>query len=92
MSVVVVRGALLVPVGGVLVAHYYLRPEGLTIDDAFVAALYDTQGPLRGVLLPGMVAWIAGAVAYFASRSAGGTIPALVVSVAVYRALYTPNP
>jgi NCS1 family nucleobase:cation symporter-1 len=85
----VVLGALLVPVGGVLVAHYYLRPEGPTIDDVFVAALYDTQGPLRGVLLPGMVAWIAGAVAYFASGSAGGTIPALVVSVAVYRALYT---
>ena len=28
--------------------------------EEFVAALYDTQGPLRGVLLPGMVAWIAG--------------------------------
>jgi hypothetical protein len=56
----------------------------VAITEAFVASLYDTGGPLRGVLLPGMAAWIAGAAAYFVAGSAGGTIPAFAVSVLVY--------
>ena len=78
----VILGALLIPVGGILIAHYYL-PQ-VVVDEAFVAELYDASGPFRGVLLPGMAAWTAGAAAYFLAGSAGGTIPAFAVSVLVY--------
>jgi len=78
----VILGALLIPVGGILIAHYYLRQ--VVVDDTFVAELYDPSGRFRGVLLPGMAAWTAGAAAYFLAGSAGETIPAFAVSVLVY--------
>ena len=76
---------MLVPVGGVLVAHYYVRP--VQADERFLAQLYDPTGPFRGVSIPGMAAWLAGAVAFFASESIGGTLPALLVSTGVYLAM-----
>ena len=80
-----VLGAVLVPVGGVLIAHYYIgRP---VVDEAFIAELYDPAGSFRGVSVPGMVAWGAGAAAFFAAGSVGGTLPALTVSIVVYRVL-----
>jgi NCS1 family nucleobase:cation symporter-1 len=78
----VILGALLIPVGGVLIAHYYL--QHVDASDASIDKLYDTGGPLRGMRLPGMAAWTAGAAAYFVAGSAGGTIPAFAVSVVVY--------
>ena len=84
-SFMIVLGAVLVPVGGVLIAHYYLQP--VQIDESFIAQLYDADGPFRGVLIPGVAAWAAGAAAFFASASIGGTLPALIVSVGVYLTL-----
>ena len=81
----VVLGAVLVPVGGVLIAHYYVRR--VLVDEAFIAQLYDPDGPFRGVSIPGVAAWLAGAVVFFASESIGGTMPALAVSVGVYLTL-----
>jgi NCS1 family nucleobase:cation symporter-1 len=78
-------GALLVPVGGVLIAHYYVRPP--VLDESFIASLYDPAGVFRGVSAAGVTAWAAGAAAFFASGSIGGTLPALAVSVIVYRGL-----
>jgi hypothetical protein len=40
--------------------------------------LYDETGPFRGVSVPALLAWAAGAV-FFAMGSIGGTIPALAV-------------
>jgi nucleobase:cation symporter-1, NCS1 family len=80
-----ILGALLVPVGGVLVAHYYIRRP--RIDEAFIAELYDATGSFRGVKIAGVTAWAAGAAAFFAAGSIGGTLPALAVSVGVYCAL-----
>jgi NCS1 family nucleobase:cation symporter-1 len=79
-------GALLVPVGGVLVAHYYgrRRPH---VDEALIAELYDKAGAFRGVNVAGVGAWAAGAVAFFAAGSIGGTLPALIVSIVVYTGL-----
>jgi purine-cytosine permease-like protein len=80
-----ILGALLVPVGGVLVAHYYIRrPQ---VNEAFIAELYNPIGSFRGVSIAGVSAWAAGAAAFFAAGSIGGTLPALAVSVLVYRAL-----
>ena len=81
----VVLGAVLVPVGGVLIAHYYVRRA--LVDEAFIAQLYDPDGPFRGVSIPSVAAWLAGAVVFFASESIGGTMPALAVSVGVYLTL-----
>ena len=90
-SFMMILGAVLVPVGGILVAHYYIRPP--RIDDAYVAELYQPAGPFRGVSTAGVAAWAAGAAAYFAAGSIGGTLPALAVSVLVYRVLrYTRRP
>lgn len=74
--------AILLPIGGILIAHYYLRPP--PIDDGSIAALYDPSGPYRGVSAAGLAAWIAGAAAFFAAGSIGGTLPALVVSIVTY--------
>ncbi len=90
-SFMLVLAAVLVPVGGVLVAHYYIRAPRL--DETLIAQLYDSEGPFRGVSIAGVVAWGAGAAAFFVARSSGGTLPALAVSVLVYRALlYTRRP
>lgn len=75
-----VIGGLLVPVGGILVARFYLRRDAVD-----VAALYDDRGPYRGVSLPALGAWIAGAAVYFACQRIGGTLPALVTALGVYR-------
>jgi NCS1 family nucleobase:cation symporter-1 len=79
----VILGALLVPVGGVLVAHYYgrQRPQ---VDEAWIAELYNEAGVFRGVNTAGVAAWAAGAAVFFAAASIGGTLPALLVSVVVY--------
>jgi cytosine permease len=74
-------GGLLVPVGGVLLARFFLvrRP----VD---VAALYATDGAaLRhgGFAIPGTCGWAAGVAAYFLSGAIGGTLPALSVAILV---------
>ena len=84
-------GAVLVPVGGVLISHYYLPV--VPVDEALVAELYNPSGSFRGVSVAGVVAWAAGAGAFFAAGSIGGTLPALAVSILAYRALrYTRRP
>ena len=78
----VLMGALLLPVGGILIAHYYLRPRP-PLDD-LVRDIYEPFGPFTGFSIAGLAAWIAGSAAYFASETIGGTLPALGISVAVY--------
>jgi purine-cytosine permease-like protein len=85
-----VLGAVLVPVGGVLVAHFYGGARGRRArqpDDAAIAELYDPKGRLSGVSAAGVVAWIAGTIAYFVSGRIGGTVPALLVSMTTYAVL-----
>jgi len=84
-SFMVILGGVLVPIGGLLIAHYYIRPARL--DETLVAELYDRRGPFRGASVAGISAWIAGAVAFFAAgrwTTVGGTLPALATSVVVY--------
>ncbi len=76
-----VVGSLLVPVGGVLIAHFVLR-RSLTD----VAALYDARGPLAGIRWPGVVAWLAGIATYYATRGAA-TMPSLLVAMGIYLVL-----
>jgi len=78
-----VVGSVLVPVGGVLLAHFVLgrRPT-------VVAELYDTRGRLAGVRWPGLCSWLIGIAVYYAVPtvlpSAGATVPSLAAAIAAY--------
>jgi NCS1 family nucleobase:cation symporter-1 len=84
-SFMVILGGVLVPIGGLLIAHYYIRPARL--DESLIAELYDRNGPFKGVSTAGIAAWAAGAIVYFAAgkwTDVGGTLPGLATSVIVY--------
>jgi len=49
-----------------------------------VPDLYDSSGPYRGVLVPGVAAWALGALAYYLASPWGGTLPALATAVVSY--------
>src|SRR5262245_19881496 len=81
----VILGGVLVPIGGVLIAHYYIRPA--RIDPSLIAEMYDGGGRFRDISIAGAVAWTAGAIVFSAAgkwTDAGGTLPALATSVVVY--------
>lgn len=86
-SFMVILGAVLVPVGGVLIAHFYLQRFDPTKIDSVLAELYDTRGTLAGFAVPGCIAWASGAAVYFGASSIGGTLPSLVVSMTAYAVL-----
>ena len=74
-------GGLLVPVGGVLLAHFFVlerRP--------LVADLYAPHGPAArhgGFALAGVCGWVAGAATYFLAAPVGGTLPSLAAAILV---------
>jgi len=78
----IVLGAILLPIGGILIAHYYICAN--TADSGLLDALYDPLGRYRGFTIAGMASWAAGAAAFFAAGSIGGTLPSLLVSIACY--------
>ena len=55
------------------------------MSESLIAELYDGSGRFRGVNAAGMLAWSAGAAVFFAAGSIGGTLPALVTSIAIYK-------
>jgi cytosine permease len=71
-------GSILVPVGGVFLAHFVLlrRP----ID---VGALYDLK-QVPAISIAGVAAWLAGFAAYKLAAPIGATLPALVTAIVVY--------
>ena len=76
---------LLVPIGGILLARYFVLRDDVRVPD-----LYDARGPYaawRGWSIAGTSAWIAGAAIFYAAQSIGGTLPSLAASVAVYVAM-----
>ena len=89
-SFMVILGGILVPIGGLLIAHYYIRPA--RIDSRLIDEMYDPHGPFRGVSRSGLTAWSIGAVVYFlgARTELGGTAPSLITSIVVY-ALIAPR-
>jgi len=75
----------LVPAGGVLLAHYVVLDVPTRVDD-----LYARGGPYArhgGIRVPGVVAWAAGSLTYHATGAVGSTLPALVVAIGAYAAL-----
>ena len=76
-----VVGSVLVPVGGVFVAHFLLRPRPVDVD-----ALYEPRGSRAGVRWAGVAAWAAG-IAIYAAVPVGATLAALVTSIVAYLGL-----
>ena len=84
-NLTLVVAGVLVPVGGILLAHYFVLRS-----DVDVAGLYEdatARSSRRGWPLPGTAAWIVGAVVYYAGQSIGGTLSSLVATVVTYVAL-----
>jgi purine-cytosine permease-like protein len=80
-----VLGGVLVPVGGILVAHFFILRRS-----ADVAGLYQRGGPYDrhgGFSLAGITAWAGGSLAYYLAGGIGGTLPSLIVSIGIYAAL-----
>ncbi len=80
-----VLGGTLVPIGGILLARFYLIRAGVRVE-----ALYDRSGEFgrhRGLDIAGLAAWAAGAATYYLARGIGGTLPSLVAAVAIYLVL-----
>src|SRR5262245_31150834 len=79
-----VLGGLLVPVGGILLARFFLMSAPVD-----VPALYDAKGPHGSwpAALPGLVAWTAGAIVYTVAGAVGGTVPALATAALAYSLL-----
>lgn len=77
----------LVPVGGVLLAHFFALGRAARVPDRHVADLYDETGPYsvtHGWSIPGTAAWVVGALVYYAAQSVGGTLTSLVATVVTY--------
>jgi len=81
-SFMMVLGGVLVPVGGILLARFYLVRTAVTTE-----SLYDRAGEHsrnRGFDLAGLAAWACGGAVYYLAGSTGRTLPAMAVAVGVY--------
>ena len=76
---------LLVPIGGILLAHYFLLARQVRIEDLYNAA--EKYGRAGGWSTAGTAAWVAGAATFYVASPVGGTLPGLAVAIAVYSAL-----
>jgi purine-cytosine permease-like protein len=80
-ELMVLLGSVLVPVGGVFIAHFVIaRPP---ID---VARIYD-RATLAAFNTAGMTAWLSGFIVYKLAAPIGATLPALATSMLVYLAI-----
>lgn len=79
-----ILGSLLVPAGGVLLAHFFFHDRSTAVAD-----LYDRHGPYGrhgGISIPGVTAWVAGSITYFVAAPVGSTLPSLIVAMLTYLA------
>jgi NCS1 family nucleobase:cation symporter-1 len=80
-DLMVMLGSVLVPVGGVFLAHFVVLKKPLD-----VARAYDVAR-LPAFNAAGIIAWAAGFLVYKAAAPIGATLPALATSMLVYAAL-----
>lgn len=81
-SMMLVLGGILVPVGGILLARFYLVKRPVAVESLYEEARGGQR--VAGFDLAGLTAWVAGGATYYAAGSIGGTLPSLLVAVAVY--------
>jgi purine-cytosine permease-like protein len=71
-------GSILVPVGGVFLAHFVVLRRAIDVD-----AIYDAART-RAFNSAGLAAWLAGFIVYKLAAPIGATLPALATSILVY--------
>ena len=72
-------GLILVPLGGVALAQFFPFPK-----DIEPRGLYAAEGRFARANLAGLAAWAAGALVYWRYQATGATLPALMVSFALF--------
>ncbi len=80
-ELMVLLGSVLVPVGGVFIAHFVVLKKPID-----VVRIYDVAA-LPAFNAAGMLAWLAGFLVYKAAAPIGATLPALATSMLVYVAI-----
>ena len=75
----------LVPIGGILLAHFFVLRRNVRVDDLYDPA--SSYGRRSGWSIAGTIAWILGATAFYLPSPIGGTLPSLGVAVAAYSVL-----
>jgi purine-cytosine permease-like protein len=85
-NLMLVLGGILVPVGGVLLARFFLIERAGKVWQP-VRALYDREGVYSrtgGFDPAGLAAWLGGGLTYYFAAGIGGTVPSLLASVGIY--------
>ena len=77
-DVMVLLGSILVPVGGVFLAHFVVMKKPID-----VTRIYDAAA-MPAFSIAGIAAWVAGYIVYRVAAPIGATLPALATSMAVY--------
>jgi NCS1 family nucleobase:cation symporter-1 len=87
-----VLAGIFVPIGGLLIAHFLILKRTHAAADLYPTAA--GAAPRVGLWSPaGMAAWTIGAAVFYLARPIGGTLPSLVISIAIYLiAARTPRP
>jgi NCS1 family nucleobase:cation symporter-1 len=80
-ELMVLLGSVLVPVGGVFIAHFVILKRPID-----VGRVYDVTR-LPAFSIAGMIAWVAGFLVYKAAASIGATLPSLATAMIVYALL-----
>jgi nucleobase:cation symporter-1, NCS1 family len=80
-ELMVLLGSILVPVGGVFLAHFVVLKKSID-----TARVYD-RASLPAINVAGIAAWVAGIIVYKAAAPIGATLPALATSMVVYALL-----
>jgi purine-cytosine permease-like protein len=80
-DLMLILGSILVPVGGVFLAHFVVLRRAVPVD-----LVYD-KSRLPSFTVAGMAAWALGFVVYRVATPIGATLPALATSVFVYLVL-----
>lgn len=77
-ELMVLLGSVLVPVGGVFIAHFVVLKKPVD-----VVRIYDVAA-LPAFNAAGMIAWLAGFLVYRVAAPIGATLPALAASIVAY--------
>jgi purine-cytosine permease-like protein len=72
----ILLAGVLVPIGGILLAHFVILRRRVIVDD-----LYRRTG---GFSLAGALAWAAGAAVFYIAAPIGGTLPSLATAIGLY--------
>ena len=81
-----VLAGVFVPVGGLLVAHFVIRPVK-TVVERLYPGRNGEPAAVGAWSIAGMTAWVVGAIVFYLAQPIGGVMPSLVVSVIAYLTL-----